>query len=125
MRSDEFEKIIYDSIGAMIEVHKELGPGFLETVYHRALELELTLRGIRYKSEEEIAVSYKGNTIGIHRLDLLIEDQLIVELKTVERIGKKHYAQVRSYLTATDLKTALLVNFSDYSLDPRRVTIDS
>jgi GxxExxY protein len=123
MRDDEFEKVIYDTIGAMIEVHKQLGPGFLENVYHRAFEIELAYRGIKFESEKEVEVKYRDSVIGTHRLDLLVENQLVVELKTVESIGKKHYAQVRSYLKATLRKVALLANFSDYTLDPRRVML--
>ncbi len=124
MRDDEFEKVIYDTIRAMIEVHKQLGPGFLENVYHRALEIELAYRGIKFETEQEVEVTYRDSVIGIHRLHILVENQLVVELKTVESIGKKHYAQVRSYLKATHRKVALLANFSDYSLDPRRVMIN-
>ncbi len=124
MRDEAFEQIVYNTIGAMIEVHKQLGPGFLENVYHRALEIELAYRGIKFETEKEVEMTYRGSVIGDHRLDLCVENQLVVELKTVESIGKKHYAQVRSYLKATHKKVALLANFSDYSLDPRRVMLD-
>jgi GxxExxY protein len=123
MRDDEFEKAFYDTIVAMIEVHKQLGPGCLENVYHRALEIELAYRGIKFETEKEVEVTYRYSVIGIHRLDLLVENQLVVELKTVESIGKNYYAQVRSYLKATLRKVALLANFSDDSLDPRRVML--
>ena len=124
MNDERLEKIIYNTIGAMIEVHKQLGPGFLENIYHRALEIELACRCIGFESEKELNLQYKGSTIGIHRLDILVEQQLIVELKTVDTMSKKHYAQVRSYLKATHLNVALLVNFSDYTLDPRRVNLE-
>ena len=124
MRDEAFEQIVYKTIGAMISVHKQLGPGFLENVYHRALEIELAYRGIKFETEKEVEITYRDSIIGVHRLDLLIENQLVVELKTVESIGKKHYAQVRSYLKATHYNVALLANFSDYSLDPRRVMLE-
>ena len=121
--NEELDDLIYRVIGCMIAVHKELGPGFLESVYHRALEIELAHRKIGFESEQEINLQYRGKSLGIHRLDLLIEDQLIVELKTVDELHKKHYAQVRSYLKAADKPVGLLINFSDYQLDPRRVEL--
>jgi len=107
----------------MITVHKGLGPGFLENVYHRSLEIEFECQGLKYEREKEIIVEYQGKEVGIHRLDFLIEDALVVELKTVDEIHKKHYAQVRSYIRAMKQKVGLLANFSDVTLDVRRVEI--
>lgn len=123
MGRKEIDDLIYRVIGCMIEVHKELGPGFLESVYHRALELELAHQGIAFESENEIELRYRGKSIGTHWLDLLVEGQLVVELKTVETLHKKHYAQVRSYLKAARKPIGLLANFSAYQLDPRRVEL--
>jgi GxxExxY protein len=123
MEKEGFEELVYRVIGCCVAVHKELGPGFLESVYHRALELELTAQGIPFESEIEIQLTYRGTDIGIHRLDLLIAGQLVVELKTVETLHKKHYAQVRSYLKATGKPLGLLVNFADYQVDTRRVEL--
>ena len=120
----EYDDLIYRVIGCCVAVHKELGPGFLENVYHRALEIELAAQGIPFASEVEIELTYRDKPIVIHRLDLLVADMLIVELKTVETLHKKHYAQVRSYLKATGKPIGLLVNFSDYQLDPRRVELE-
>ena len=120
---EEWDDLIYRVIGCMIEVHKRLGPGFLENVYHRAVEVELGQQGIGFESEKEISLEYRGQKIGIHRLDLFVEEQLVVELKTVEALVKKHYAQVRSYLKAVGKPVGLLVNFSDYQLDARRVEL--
>jgi len=117
----EIDALIYRVIGCCIAVHRELGPGFLEGVYHRALELELAAQSIQFASEVEIELDYRGQIIGTHRLDLLIENLLILELKTVDERHKKHYAQVRSYLKAAGKPIGLLVNFSEYQLDPRRV----
>ena len=124
MSAEEINDLIYRVIGAMIEVHKELGPGFLEKVYRRALEVELARQKIPFQSEKEVVVHYKGTVVGDHRLDFFIADELVVELKTVEQLGKKHYAQVRSYLKAVKKPVGLLVNFSDFQLDPRRVELD-
>ncbi|MHB1035794.1 MAG: GxxExxY protein [Pirellulales bacterium] len=122
---DEFpESLTYRVIGCLIAVHKELGPGFLENIYHPAVEIELAEQNIAFESQKEVAVTYKGRRIGIHRLDLFVEHELVVELKTVEALLKKHYAQVRSYLRAVNKPLGLLVNFSEFEVDVRRVTLD-
>lgn len=110
-------------INACIAVHKELGPGFLENIYHNALKIEFTRQKLLYESEKEIKVVYLGQEIGIHRLDLLVENEIVVELKTVEDLNKKYYAQVRSYLKASHKEVGLLVNFADYKIDVRRVEV--
>jgi len=102
-------------------VHNILGPGFAEQIYQRALAIELKKKGLRFATEAEIVITYERQPIGRHRLDFLIEDKVIVELKTVEDLGKAHYAQVRSYLRATGLDVALLVNFSKERADYHRV----
>ena len=119
---DGFEKLVNKVIGCCIRVHKELGPGFLESVYHRALEVELAENDIPFESEKEVAISFRGHFVGDHRLDFLIDGELVVELKTVERLGRDHYAQVRSYLKAVrQRKPGLLINFASFTLDVRRV----
>jgi GxxExxY protein len=117
------DKLIYNVIGCMIEVHKELGPGFLESVYRNAVAVELHNKGILFESEKEITLHYKADIIGTHRLDLFVENELVVELKTVEELHKKHYAQVRSYLKAVRKQIGLLVNFADFQLDARKVEL--
>lgn len=108
-------------IECIIHVHKTLGPGFLENVYRRALLIELRKRDLATENEKEFVVHYDGLEVGKHRLDLLVEDQLIIELKTVEALSKAHYAQVRSYLRAARLNVALLVNFALDRADFRRI----
>ena len=108
----------------MIAVHKELGPGFIEKVHRRSVEIELRYQAIRFESEREITLEYRGEKVGIHRLDLFVEGQLVVELKTVETLHKKHYAQLRSYLKAVGRPAGLLVNFADFQLDARRVELN-
>ena len=122
--SEKLDNLIYRVIGCMIAVHRELGPGFLESAYHRALELEFAHQRIGFQSEIEVELTYRGKNIGIHRLDFLVENRLIVELKTADELHKKHYAQVRSYLKAAQEPVGLLVNFSDSQLDPRRVELN-
>lgn len=98
-------------IGAAIEVHRILGPGLLESIYEEALAIELELRGNRVGRQVELDVHYKGHTIKGLRIDLLVEDEVIVELKSVSKMPEIAMAQVLSYLKATGLKRALLMNF--------------
>ena len=106
--SDELtEKII----GAAIEVHRILGPGLLESIYEEALCVELGERGLGFARQVEIVINYKGREIKGQRLDLLIEGQVIVELKFLSNLPEIAMSQVLSYLKATGLKRALLVNF--------------
>lgn len=110
-------------IECVIRVHRTLGPGFVERVYRRALMIELTRQGVATQTEKEFVVYYRGVEVGRHRLDLLVEKAVIVELKAVECLGKAHYAQVRSYLKASRLQTALLVNFAGELADFRRIQV--
>ncbi|UCH87988.1 MAG: GxxExxY protein [Thermoplasmata archaeon] len=121
-QENKFEDLSNKIIGAAIEVHKILGPGFIESVYHNALKKELELKEIPFETEKEIKINYKNNEVGTHRLDLIIEDQIIVELKAVENISKVHIAQVISYMKATGLGITLILNFSKTKVEIRRIT---
>jgi GxxExxY protein len=99
-------------IGAAIEVHRELGPGFLEVVYEDALCIELESRGIGFVRQAAVEVLYKGRIVGQGFIDLFVEESLIVELKAVEQLLQIHTAQVISYLKATGLPLGLLINFN-------------
>ena len=110
-------------INACINVHKEFGPGFLESIYHNALKIELVRQKLAIESEKEVTVNYCDTEVGIHKIDLFVEGEIIVELKTVEDLHKKYYAQVRSYLKASNKEVGLLVNFADFTLDVRRVEL--
>ena len=99
-------------IGCAIEVHRTLGPGFPESIYEKALCLELERRGIRFVRQVALAVEYKADLVGELRLDLLVEDAVIVEIKAVERFDPIHGAQLLSYLKATGRRVGLLVNFN-------------
>jgi GxxExxY protein len=98
-------------IGAAIEVHRHLGPGLLESIYEEALCVELGLRGVNYQRQVHVDVIYKGPTIKGQQIDLLVEDQVVVELKAVARLPEVATAQVLSYLKATHLRRGLLINF--------------
>jgi GxxExxY protein len=111
-------------INACINVHKELGPDFLENIYHNALLIEMKEQNIAFESEKEVIISYDGAQVGIHKIDLFIDNEIVLELKTVEDLNKKHYAQVRSYLKALNKQVGLLVNFWSYQLDVRRVELE-
>lgn len=108
-RPDELANTV---IGAAIEVHRELGPGYLESVYEQALVIELGLRAIPFARQPLVGSKYKGQSIGQDRLDLLVSDQLVVELNAVEQLAPIHTAQVIPYLKATNLRLGLLINFN-------------
>ena len=110
--STELDDLAYAVIGAAIEVHRLLGPGFLESVYEEALCVELTIRGIPFARQLPIGVQYKGQKVGEARLDLVLDNSLVVELKAVERIAPIHVAQILSYLKATRLRLGLLISFN-------------
>ena len=100
-------------IGAAIEVHKHLGPGLLESAYEECLCRELDLRGIDFKRQVPLPLSYKGLKLDCgYRLDLLVEDKVIVELKTVEAIAPIHEAQILTYLKLRDIRLGLIINFN-------------
>lgn len=110
--SAEMDRLAHQVIGGAIEVHRALGPGFLESVYEQALAVELTLRNIPFARQVGIGVAYKGHTVGEGRVDFLVGGELIVELKAVEDLGVIHTAQVMSYLKASGRKLGLLINFN-------------
>lgn len=116
-----YRDLSYQIMGAIFEIHKELGPGFLESVCEKALLLELTNRGIKVDAEKRFDLTYKGKKVGTHRLDLIVDDKIVVELKTVERFAPHHTAQLLSYLKASGHRLGILVNFSKTKVEFRRV----
>ena len=112
----QLDAIAHRVIGAAIEVHRHLGPGFLESVYEEALGIELTLREIPFRRQRPLSVGYKGHDVGESRPDFIVEAQLIVEVKAVASLAPIHKAQVISYLKATDQPLGLLLNFRTYVL---------
>jgi GxxExxY protein len=117
----QFEDLSKKVVGAAIEVHRELGPGFLENIYEEALKVDLKEHGLHFEAQKEIKIEYLGVVVGMHRLDLVVEEKIIVELKAVDEIADIHLAQLRSYLKATGLKVGLLLNFAKPTLQIRRV----
>jgi len=120
----ELNDITYKINGAVFEVNRILGPGFLEKVYENALIKELVDRGLRVKNQAPINVYYKEDCVGEYFADLLVEDKVIVELKTVERIEKIHEAQLLNYLKATGIRVGLLVNFRHGKAEIKRLVLD-
>lgn len=103
---------VYLVVGAAIEVHRQLGPGFLEPVYQEALEIELKCRGIPFESQKPLSIRYKDSLLNKQYIaDLLCYEQIIVELKALDRLSGKEQAQVLNYLKATGLRIGLLINF--------------
>jgi GxxExxY protein len=100
-------------IGCAIEVHKQPGPGLLESVYESAMCVELELADLQYQQQVPISVSYKGHAVGDLRLDLLVENLVVVEIKSVERIDPVFEAQVLSYLKLSGKRLGLLINFNN------------
>jgi GxxExxY protein len=112
MADDLTEKII----GAAIEVHKELGPGLLESIYEEALCYEFKLQGIIFDRQVPADITYKGHVIKGQRLDLLVEKEVVVEIKSVSQLPDVAIAQTISYLKATNLKRGLIINFGQKRL---------
>ena len=110
--SKRLDRLARAVVGAALEVHRHLGAGYLESVYEEALAVELGLRNIPYVRQKVFGVSYKEHEIGEGRLDPLVGDELLVELKAVEALAPIHKAQVISYLKATGLHLGLLINFN-------------
>lgn len=115
---DEFYKIV----GCAMEVHRELGSGFLEAVYQEALILEFDNQGIPHRSQQEIDIYYKEKLLNKKYIsDFICFNEIIVELKTVEKLKSEHYAQVLNYLKATKCKLGILINFGSSSLENKRI----
>ena len=108
-------------IAAAIRVHKELGPGFLESMYEEALAIELAAAGISFERQKLLPVFYREHLIGEHRLDFLVEQKVILELKAISALEDIYSAIVRSYLKAANLDDALLLNFASTRLTVKRV----
>ncbi|MDX9912411.1 MAG: GxxExxY protein [Phycisphaerales bacterium] len=113
IRAADRDPLTAEIIGAAIEVHRALGPGLLESAYEKCLSVELGLRSIPFRSQVEVPVEYKGVRIEAgYRLDLLVDDAVVVEIKSVEKVLPVHEAQLLSYLRLAGNRTGLLINFN-------------
>jgi len=115
-----YKELTYAIIGAAMEVHRVLGPGFLEAVYEEALCIELSARNLPFARQKRLRVSYEGQVVGDYAADLVVDDKVIVELKAVKVLTNVHEAQLINYLKATDIRVGLLINFGAASLEHQR-----
>ena len=118
-----YKDLAYAVVGAAMEVHSILGPGFTETVYQTALERELTLRRIPFVAQKRIQVCYKDVLVADYYLDLVVDDKIDVELKAVDQLAPVHVSQVLSYLKASGWKLGLLINFGEARLRFQRIAL--
>lgn len=116
--------ITYRINGAVFEVNRVLGSGFLEKVYENALMVELAKRGLKAESQIPISVTFKGTEVGEYFADIVVEGKVIIELKTVDTLDKIHQAQVLNYLKATGIQVGLLVNFKSEKAQIKRLVLD-
>jgi GxxExxY protein len=119
----DFEALSGRILEAAVEVHKALGPGFLESVYQKAMEVALRHRTIAHEQQKEIRIVFENEEVGLHRLDLVVGNEIIVELKAVKALEDIHHAQVKSYLKATGLHVGLLLNFNAPTLVVKRIVL--
>ena len=104
-------------------VHKALGPGFLESVYQKAMEVALQHRQIPFTEQQEVEIYFEEVKVGLHKMDLIVGKEIVVELKAVKALEDVHYAQVKSYLKASGLRVGLLLNFNSTTLVVKRVVL--
>ena len=117
----EHEDLTEKIIGCAIDVHKKLGPGFIESIYENAFIIELQRKGLPFERQKEVVIQYDGVEVGRHRLDLIVADTIVVELKAIRNIEDIHFVIVRSYLKALGKEHGLLINFSRNVLEVKRV----
>jgi GxxExxY protein len=115
------QNLTYQIIGAAMEVHSELGPGYNEEIYQKALEIELRNRKISFEPQRSIMINFKGEMVGLKILDFWVEDKVVVEIKALSRMDTDHEAQVISYLKATGGEVGLLINFGVKKLEYKRI----
>lgn len=119
----EHEDLTGAIIGAAIEVHRALGPGFLESIYENALAIEMRQREIPFARQLAVPVLYRGAEVGFHRLDMFVADLIVVELKTSKHLADIDFIVVRSYLRAVNREHGLLLNFATPTLVAKRVHV--
>src|SRR5262245_18660157 len=121
--SEEVEAIVTRIIGAAIAVHRQLGPGLKEAQYEDALKIELVAMGLRFESQRHVVVKYRGQMLRPQRIDLIVQSQVVVEVKAVARLHPVYRSQVISYLRATGLRIGLLFNFNEPVVSVKRVVL--
>jgi GxxExxY protein len=116
-----WEEVTHAIIGCAMQVHRTLGNGFQEVIYQRAMELEMAAKGLAFEREKELPICYRGEQIGVRRVDFFVEENVMVELKAVNRLEEIHLVQVLNYLEAYQMPVGLLINFGAKSLKLKRV----
>lgn len=116
-----YRELSYRVMEGVFEVHNTLGPGFVESVYEEALAYELELRGITFERQKTVKVTYKGRVIGIHRLDLVVDGKIVLELKAVSELTDVFKQQLLSYLRAASLRLGILINFGTPRVEYKRI----
>jgi GxxExxY protein len=119
----DFKELSYEIVGAAMEVHNELGVGFLEKVYENALAIALRERGIECRQQAPLKVRFHNTVVGDYFADILVEEKIILELKVAESIADIHRAQAINYLRATGLKLAIIFNFAKPRLESKRIVL--
>ncbi len=120
----QFEPLSGQVIGAAITVHRSLGPGFLESVYHQAMRVALAHRSVPFQSQVCIDTTFEGVVVGRAKIDLIVGNSIVVELKATETLREIHFAQLKSYLRVASLRIGLLLNFNASTLTVRRLLLD-
>lgn len=110
--SDDVERLIHDTIGCCIRVHRELGPGLFERIYTGALCIELKAAGIPLEREKRYVVSYRGNVVSEQYVDIVVGNQVVLEVKSVDDLAPIHHKQILNYMRIARLRAGLLVNFN-------------
>lgn len=115
-----YEELTYKIRGIFFEVYNNLGPGFKESIYHKALEKEFINNDLPYESEKVVSINYKGDKVGVYKPDFVVDDKVVIEIKSVSEIPAIFERQLFSYLKATGYMLGFLVNFGSNKLDIRR-----
>lgn len=116
-------ELTFQVIGAAMELHRVLGPGFLESIYQRAIEVELRRRGVPFEAQKRVVVASKGESLGDHVFDLVVDEKVVVEPKAATEMTRQHEAQLISYLKASRLSVGLLINFAKHRLEHKRILL--
>ena len=116
-----FKELTHRIIGCAMEVHRVLGPGFMEYIYQRAVAIEMSSAGLKYKEEFEMRIFYKGNHIGLRRVDFWVEEVISLEIKAKSELDNSHLAQAINYIEASNTTAGLLINFGAPSLQFKRI----
>jgi len=115
------QDLTYEIIGAAMEVHSEIGPGYNEEIYQKSLEIEFRNRKVQFEPQKSVEVEFKGEMVGLKLLDFLVDNKIVVEIKALSRLDSIHEAQLISYLKATGSKIGLLINFGAKKLEYKRI----